>query len=97
MLEPEQCNSMAEVRAGIDALDGQLMALLARRMRFMDAAARIKSDRTDVRDEARKRAVIANAVEAAGRLGFPADLARDLYEVLIEGSIAYEFQRFDAK
>lgn len=97
MLEPEQCQSMVDVRAGVDALDEEIMALLARRMRFMDAAARIKQDRGQVRDEARKRAVIANAVAAAGRFGFPTELARDLYESLVEASIAYEFERFDAR
>ena len=38
---PEQCSSMAEVRAGVDALDQELVALLAERFRFMNAAARI--------------------------------------------------------
>ena len=58
MIEPEQCRSMAEVRAGVDQLDAELVTLLARRFRFMDAAARIKLSRDDVRDEARKAEVI---------------------------------------
>jgi isochorismate pyruvate lyase len=53
---------MAEVRAGIDALDAELLRLLARRFAYMRAAARIKTRREDVRDEARKAEVIANAV-----------------------------------
>ncbi|MFQ3665851.1 MAG: chorismate mutase, partial [Sphingomonadaceae bacterium] len=36
---------MAEVRLGVDAIDRALVALLAERFRFMDAAARIKQDR----------------------------------------------------
>ena len=42
---------MAEVRAGIDALDLEIVDLLAVRFRFMTAAARIKADRDAVRDE----------------------------------------------
>ena len=50
---------MAEVRAAIDDLDRQIVALIARRFGYMDAAARIKPDRASVRDEARKAEVIA--------------------------------------
>jgi isochorismate pyruvate lyase len=88
---------MAEVRAGIDALDHEIVALIATRMRFMDAAARIKSYRADVRDEERKAEVIANARQAAVELGVPPDLAEALWEVLVEGSIAYELDRFDQR
>ena len=40
--DPQDCNSMSEVRSGIDALDAQIVALLARRFAYMRAAARIK-------------------------------------------------------
>ena len=52
-LPPEACRTMAEVRQGVDALDRVLVELLARRQRYMDAAARIKPSRDAVRDEAR--------------------------------------------
>ena len=45
---PEACASMAEVRLGVDALDRALVQLLAERQRYMDAAARIKPDRSVV-------------------------------------------------
>jgi isochorismate pyruvate lyase len=95
MIDPEACETMNEVRAGVDELDEQIVTLLAKRMRFMDAAARIKRRRENVRDENRKAAVIAHARASAARLGFPPDLIAQLYEVLVEGSIAYEFERFD--
>ena len=41
-LRPEDCTTMAEVRAGVDALDAELVALLATRFGYMRAAARIK-------------------------------------------------------
>lgn len=96
-MKPESCTNMAEVRAGIDALDREIVALIATRMRYMDAAARIKSHRADVRDEARKAEVIANAHRTAAELGVPPDLAEALWEVLVEGSIAYEMERFDRR
>jgi isochorismate pyruvate lyase len=97
MIEPEDCTTMAEVRAGVDALDEAIVRLLARRMRFMEAAARIKPSRDQVRDEPRKAAVIAHAAEVAAREGFPPALATELYERLVEGSIAYELERFDLR
>ena len=68
ILDPEACTTMAEVRAGVDAVDRALVALLARRFGYMDAAARIKPERGQVRDEARKAQVIAN-VRAHAREG----------------------------
>ncbi len=95
MIEPEDCQTMAEVRAGVDSVDVQIVALLATRFRFMTAAARIKADRGTVRDEGRKAAVIANAKAEAVRAGVPPEVVGDIWERLVEGSIAYEFDRWD--
>jgi isochorismate pyruvate lyase len=95
MILPEECQTMTDVRAGVDAVDRQLVDLLAIRFRFMTAAARIKQDRGTVRDEARKAQVIANAKAAAETSGVPSQLVGDLWERLVEGSIAYEFDRWD--
>lgn len=87
---PDQCQTMTDVRAGVDALDAKLVALLARRFAYMRAAARIKPDADMVRDEARKAAVIAAAVQGAEANALPTDVIAALWEVLVEGSIAYE-------
>jgi isochorismate pyruvate lyase len=86
---------MTEVRAGVDALDEEIVALIAERFRYMDAAARIKQDRSAVRDEARKADVLSKVAAHAGAAGVPLEVAADLWERLIEASIAYEFDRFD--
>jgi isochorismate pyruvate lyase len=92
---PEHCTSIAEVRAGIDALDRKLVALLARRFAYMRAAARIKPSREAVRDEARKARVIAAAVAEAEAHGLPGDVVADIWERLVEASIAYELAEWD--
>lgn len=92
---PDDCTTMVEVREGVDATDRELVALLARRFGYMRAAARIKPNREAVRDEARKASVIAAAVAEAGAQGIPADVIGDLWERLVEGSIAYEFAEWD--
>ena len=88
---------MAEVRAGVDALDRELVTVLRRRFDYMDAAARIKSARGQVRDEDRKAQVIANARAAAAALGLPGDRMAELWSQLVEASIAYELAAFDRR
>ena len=92
---PEQCASMAEVRAGVDSLDGELVRLLAERFRFMNAAARIKPERGMVRDEARKQQVIRNAMAQAETLGLDPALIGELWDRLVEASIAHELREWD--
>jgi len=92
---PEDCETMVEVREGVDALDAELVALLAKRFGYMRAAARIKASRDAVRDEARKASVISAAVAEAKARGIPADVIADIWERLVEGSIAYEFGEWD--
>jgi isochorismate pyruvate lyase len=87
---------MAEVRHGVDRLDEEILALIGERFRYMDAAARIKPDREAVRDEGRKAQVLANVARLAGEHDVPAEAVAELYERLVEASIAYEFGRFDA-
>jgi isochorismate pyruvate lyase len=95
-VSPADCRTMAEVRAGVDALDREIVALLAERFRYMDAAARIKPKREHVRDEDRKAEVIANAAAHARREAAPEAAIAELYDRLVEASIAYEFDRFDS-
>lgn len=88
---------MLEVRAGVDDVDRRLVTLLVRRFGYMDAAARIKPERGHVRDEARKAQVIANARAAAEAAGLPGAAIAELWEGLVEASIAYELDAFDAR
>jgi isochorismate pyruvate lyase len=88
---------MDEVRAGVDQLDAQIVALIGERFRYMDAAARIKQSRDTVRDEARKAQVIGNAKRHAASAYVPTAVIEQLYEQLVEASIAYEFERFDER
>lgn len=93
--EPEDCMTMVEVRAGVDDTDRQIVALLARRFGFIEAAARVKGDRSAVRDERRKAEVIDKVRAAAADCGIDPGLLAKLYDQLIEASIAHEFERFD--
>ncbi len=95
-MRPCDCRTMAQVRHGVDRLDEQIVALLAERFRYMEAAARIKQDRGAVRDEGRKAEVIANARRVAAEESVPVEPIEEIYERLVESSISYELEQFDA-
>ncbi len=92
---PEECETMTEVRAGVDEVDRALVALLVRRFGYMDAAARIKTDRSAVRDEARKAEVLGNVAREATAAGLEPERLRAVWNELVEQSIAYEAIRWD--
>lgn len=92
---PEDCETMVDVRAGVDQVDRELVTLLVRRFGYMDAAARIKTDRGTVRDEARKAQVIDNVAREAAAAGLEPERLRAVWNELVEQSIAYEAIRWD--
>lgn len=94
-IAPEACTSMAEVRAGVDALDRALVVLLAERQRYMDAAARIKPNRDVVHDEARIEDVVAKVLAAADTAGLSPEIAEPVWRTLIDRCIAHEFAAWD--
>ena len=96
ILDPADCTTMTQVREGVDDIDRQVVALIARRFGYMDAAARIKPVREAVRDEWRKADVKAKVDAAADAAGIDRDLMSRLYEDLIETSIAHELGRWEA-
>jgi isochorismate pyruvate lyase len=89
------CVDMAEVRAEIDALDRQIVALLADRLHYIDEAARIKPRREQVRDEARIADVLQKVTTEAQRLGADAAVVQAAYRALIESSIEHELTRYE--
>ena len=92
---PDACETMAEVRDGVDRIDRALVGLIAERARYMAAAARIKPDRGAVRDEARIEDVLSKVLAAAEDAGLPRRIAEPVWRELVERSIAYEFEVWD--
>jgi isochorismate pyruvate lyase len=94
---PHDCQTMDQVRIGVDALDRALVALLAERQAYMDAAARIKTDRDLVRDPARIEQVVANVLATAATAGLDLAIAEPVWRLLIERSIAHELDAWDRR
>ena len=90
ILDPADCSTMEQVRAAVDDLDRQIVALLGTRFKLMKAAARIKTDLADVRDEDRKAEVLRHVDQLGAKLGLDRALLARLYDDLVETSIEFE-------
>ncbi len=93
--DPAACETMKDVRAGVDEIDRMLVALITRRQGYMDAAARIKPNRNVVRDEARIQQVLDNVKAEADRHGLSWSIAEPVWREMMERCIAYEFDVWD--
>ncbi|SOH93016.1 isochorismate pyruvate lyase [Monaibacterium marinum] len=91
MTHPTDCNSMAELRLGIDALDRELIALLTRRASFIDRAIQLKpAENLPARIDNRVEQVVSNVRHLATQQGLDPALAEDIWRTVIEWSIARE-------
>ena len=96
MIKPApDCKTMIDVRLAVDALDRELVAIIVRRQAYMEAAARIKTDRAAVYDSARIEDVVTKVKAEAVKQGLSIDIAEPVWREMIKQSIAYEFKAWD--
>ncbi|TBN54377.1 hypothetical protein EYR15_05960 [Hansschlegelia quercus] len=82
--------SMDEVRAAIDALDAEIMPLVAERAHCITEAARLKGDPEIALVPWRVEEVAANARRLAEANGLDPDLAEKLWRAMMTEFIAHE-------
>lgn len=89
---------MPALRSHIDALDKDLITLLARRHALIDQAARIKSrDGLPARIDSRVEEVVANVRRHAMQSGLDPDLIETLWRQIIEAAILQEDRQLSQK
>ena len=86
----KNCETMNEVRAGVNALDDILVPLLVERSGYMTQAAKVKNDENLVFDQDRIDAIIERVRPQAEKHGGNADLIERLYRAMIACYIDYE-------
>jgi len=91
-----ECETMTDVRYEVDRLDRVLVALIAERQSYMDAAARIKNDRNAVRDPARIEEVVSKVLAEAKKHGLSPSIAEPVWRTMIEQCIQHEFEAWDS-
>ncbi len=90
---PADCLTMQDIRAEIDQLDANLVAIFAQRMRYIDRAAQIKQAvGLPARIPERVEEVVGNIARLAEAQGLDAKLYEKLWRDVIEWSIAREEQ-----
>ncbi|MBW4472246.1 MAG: isochorismate lyase [Stenomitos rutilans HA7619-LM2] len=83
MKVPDECANMAEIRAEIDRLDRQLIALLGQRFAYVKAASKFKTSETTVRAPDRLQAMLKQRRLWAEAEGLNADAIEKMYQDLV--------------
>ncbi len=86
---------MTDVRREIDRVDRELVPLLLERLDYIRQAGHIKPDRDTVRDPARVEDVVSKVRATTEMMGGNQRYVEDIYRMLIEWSIQYEFGVWD--
>ncbi len=88
---PKQCDSMKDLRAQIDNIDADLIALLAERSTYIDRAVDLKKiENLPARTTDRVEEVVQNVRRLSQAQGLDPQLAELLWRDLIEWAIARE-------
>ncbi|MBX9709406.1 MAG: chorismate mutase [Xanthobacteraceae bacterium] len=84
-------HALSELRATIDRIDREIVALLAERVRCLDKVVEVKTrENLPAAIPERVEEVVAHVRTQAETAGMPPELAELLWRRLIEWSIAYE-------
>ncbi|WP_215882738.1 chorismate mutase [Acidithiobacillus sulfurivorans] len=84
------CASIEEVRSNIDRIDRQIVALLAKRGRFVKQAAGFKKTAEDVKAPQRVEQVISRVTALSQELGANPSVTEQVYRAMISGFIDAE-------
>jgi isochorismate pyruvate lyase len=87
---PEECQSIEEVRAEIDALDKQIISLLGRRFSFVKEIVKYKSNKNEIVAQERYDEVIRSRRELAQMNNLSPDVIEQIYRMLIAHFIEEE-------
>ena len=90
MIEPKDCETLAEVRTEIDRLDQSLINTISRRQKYVHAAARFKRSENDVHAPERQRQMMAARRLWAETEGVDPDLIESLFRTMVDHFVSAE-------
>src|SRR5580693_6300368 len=96
MMQPTQCSNLDEIRAGMDAIDRQIIALIAERVAYVRAAAAFKTSSANVAAPERVAAVLKTRREWAEAAGLNGEVIEALYRDLVSYCVSEEHKRWEA-
>jgi isochorismate pyruvate lyase len=94
MKTPNQCENMADIRAEIDQLDRQVVALLGQRFAYIKSASKFKTSETTVKAPERFNAMLGQRRVWAEEEGLNPDVIEKMYRDLVNHFIDEEMKHW---
>jgi len=95
-IPPHQCTGLDEIRAGMDAIDRDIVALISRRVAYVRKAAEFKTSSANVAAPERVAAVLKTRREWAEAAGLSGDVIEGLYRELVTYCVSEEHKQWEA-
>lgn len=95
--QPDECQSLDDIRRGIDAIDGQIIALLGLRLRYVLNATRFKSSEAAIPAPERVAAMLPDRREWSEKAGLSPDFTVPLFAQIIQWFIQQQIQHWRSK
>ena len=92
MKPPEDCTSIEDVREAIDELDRRIIRLISQRARYVEEAAKFKTDETSVRAPERQRAMLEERRRWAEAENLNPEVIEKIYRDLVSYFINRELE-----
>ncbi|MDE3197378.1 MAG: chorismate mutase family protein [Acidobacteriota bacterium] len=93
-IAPSACGNLDEIRAGMDSIDRQVVALLAERVSYVREAAKFKTSAATVAAPERVAAVLKTRREWAEGAGLHGELVESLYRQIVHYCVSEEHKRW---
>jgi isochorismate pyruvate lyase len=94
MKTPNQCENMADIRAEIDQLDRQVVALLGQRFAYVKSASKFKTSETSVKSPERFNTMLGQRRVWAEEEGLNPDVIEKMYRDLVNHFIDEEMKHW---
>lgn len=95
-IPPERCANLDEIRAGMDAIDREIVRLIALRVAYVRAAAAFKTSSANVAAPERVAAVLKSRRQWAEAAGLNGETIEGLYRDLVAYSVSEEHKQWEA-
>ena len=88
------CTSLGEIRKNIDSIDMEIVSLLVRRGKYVQQAAKFKSNYSNIEDKKRIDEIIDKVTRYSRDLDFDSTVIEKIYSFMIEVYIQFEKKKF---
>lgn len=94
MKSPKNCTGIEDIRRAIDALDREIVGLIGRRARYVEAAARFKTGESSVRASERQQAMLRERKIWAEEENLDPDMIEKMYRDLVSYFVNHEMKQW---